>query len=215
MVAAVHGITVTPAIRDGAGNVSKGKPFQHLAVLSGVHADSPARSKLMYSLGSWTAYFVCAFCKLVGTKAGKVVRYLGFAAPVLTTAGVGAGESIQMGAQGRLLTEAEMRAQAIAAEYHKARGLEPHPGNRFKGYSPLVRSLYWVDIRTLWVIPFCHAFFLGVFKDYVKLACAKKAQVRTHRSLLHDSRVVVVSLQGSCCLLVSALVATCLRAYDI
>jgi len=175
--AAGHGITVTPAVRDASGNVTQGEPFHHYAVLGGVHADSPARCKLMYTIASFTAYLACAFCKLMGTKVGHVVRYLGYAAPVTTTAGVGLGKEYQMGVQdGRVLSEAEMRAQAATAEYYRACRLEPPPGNRFKGYSPLISDLYWVDPRRLWIVPFCHAFYLGVFKDLMKLMFAKKTR---------------------------------------
>lgn len=177
LLAAGHGITVTPLVRDSTGAVTEGEPFHHYAVLGGVHADSPARSKLMYTLGSFTAYLACAFCKLMGTKVGSVIRYLGYASPVLTTVGVGVGTEHHMAVEAgreRLLSVEEMKAQAAAAEYYKACRLEPPPGNRFKGYSPLVRDLYWVDARWLWIVPFCHAFYLGVLKDYVRLLFDKK-----------------------------------------
>jgi hypothetical protein len=78
------------------------------------------------------------------------------------------------------MSDAEMKAQAAAAEYYKARKLEPPPGNRYKGFSPLVRDLYWVDPRRLFIVPFCHAFYLGMFKDLMKMMFAKKqrAEVR-------------------------------------
>jgi hypothetical protein len=175
------GIKVQPSLhaRDEHGKLKKGEPFTHFAVLGAVYADSPARAKLMYTLSSWTAYLACAFCKLTGTMKNKVVRYLGYAEPVPTTQGVGRGKSYQMGQpDGRLMTEREVKAQAIAAEYYRARGFEPPPGNRFKGFSPLLRRLYYVNPVRLWVIPFCHAFYLGVFKDFLKLATAKKSKVR-------------------------------------
>jgi hypothetical protein len=37
---------------------------------------------------------------------------------------------------------------------------------RFKGFSPLLR-LHYVDAVALWIIPFCHAFHLGVLKDFI------------------------------------------------
>lgn len=176
------GIKVQPATheRDENGQVKKGEPFTHFAVLGAVYADSPARAKLMYTLASWTAYLACAFCKLTGTMKNKVVRFLGYAEPTPTMQGVGRGNSYQMGhADGRLMTEREVKAQAIAAEYYRARGFEPPPGNRFKGFSPLLRRLYYVNPLRLWVVPFCHAFYLGVFKDFMKLMTAKKSKVRT------------------------------------
>jgi hypothetical protein len=107
-----------------------------------------------------------------------VVRYKGYAAAVETTVGAGTGQEFQMGAanSNRLLAEVEQRAQAAAAAYNRARGYEPPPGNRFKGYSPLLRDLYWVHFGRLWVVPFCHAFFLGVFKNLMSLICAKECR---------------------------------------
>lgn len=177
------GVCVTPAVRGADGEVSTATPFTHYAVLGAVYADSPARSKLMYSLGSFTAYLACAYCKLTGTMVGRVVRYLGYAKSVATTMGVGAGKNYQMGGSAqaperreRLMTESEIKAQAVAAEFYRARGFEPPPGNRLKGYSPVLRNLYWVEPRRLFVVPFCHAFHLGVFKDFMQCVFAKKTR---------------------------------------
>lgn len=131
----------------------------------------------MYTIASWVAFLACAFCKLVGSKVDGVMRYLGYLLPVKTEVGAGAGQEFQMGrSDGRLLTEKEQRAQARAAAYNRARGYEPPPGNRFKGHSPLIRELYWVDPRRLWVIPFSHAFSLGVFKDFLAKLFAKESR---------------------------------------
>ncbi|KAF6249803.1 hypothetical protein COO60DRAFT_1706343 [Scenedesmus sp. NREL 46B-D3] len=53
---------------------------------------------------------------------------------------------------------------------------EPPPGNRFKGFSPLLRDLYWVRPTSLFVVPFSHAFFLGVFKRLISLMFAKESK---------------------------------------
>lgn len=176
------GLSVRPTLhtRDEQGNLEKGEAFTHYAVLGGIYADSPARAKLMYTIGSWIAYLTCPFCKLTGTMVNKVVRYLGYAKPVPTTQGVGKGKSYQMGKpDGRLMTAKEMKVQAIAAEYYKVRGFEPPPGNRFKGHSPFLRRLYYVDAVRLWIIPFCHAFQLGVVKNFLSnmMAKVKKGKV--------------------------------------
>lgn len=182
--------------------LKEGPPFTHYAVLGGVYADSPARAKLMYTIASWIAYFACPFCKLVGTLVNKVVRYLGYAEPVATTQGVGRGKSYQMGRpDGRLLTNREVTAQAVAAEYYRARGLEPPPGNRFKGNSPLLRGLYYVDPVRLWVIPFCHAFYLGVFKNFMQVVTGKKGKVCAVVLPMHAIACAPVaqhSLQAAC-----------------
>lgn len=69
-----------------------------------------------------------------------------------------------------------MRAQAAAAAFNRARGFEPPPGNRFKGFSPLLRDLYWVLPSTLFVVPFSHSFFLGIFKNLINSMFAKKSK---------------------------------------
>jgi hypothetical protein len=52
-----------------------------------------------------------------------------------------------------------------------------------KGLSPLLK-LHYVDFNRLWVVPFCHAFYLGVFKDSLDAIFAKRAsdgtQVNDH-----------------------------------
>ena len=73
-----------------------------------------------------------------------------------------------------MLSAEELRAQAVAAEYNRARGYDAPPGNRFKGFSPLLRGLYWVKPGRLWVIPLDHAFFLGAFKDLMNLVFSKE-----------------------------------------
>jgi hypothetical protein len=129
----------------------------------------------MFSIKCFVAYYACAFCKLVGTLVSGTVRFCGYNEPVPTPAGAGQGCSFQMGeADGRLLTDLEIRAQAAAAAFNRARGFEPPPGNRFKGFSPLLRDLYWVRPSTLFVVPFSHAFYLGVFKQLTSYMFATK-----------------------------------------
>jgi hypothetical protein len=172
---------VTPAVRNCSGAIKEGEPFLHYAVLGGVYADSPARASLMYTIKCFIAYLACPFCKLYGTLKNGTVRFFGYTEPVPTPVGAGQGSSFQMGVQlqgepARLLTDIEMRAQAAAAAFNRARGFEPPPGNRFKGFSPLLRDLYWVLPSTLFVVPFSHSFFLGIFKNLISSMFAKKSK---------------------------------------
>jgi hypothetical protein len=138
----------------------------------------------MYTIKCFIAYLACPFCKLYGTLKNGIVRFCGFNEPVLTPVGAGQGSSFQMGAQdGRLLTDIEMRAQAAAAAFNRARGFEPPPGNRFKGFSPLLCNLYWVLPSTLFVVPFSHSFFLGVFKQLISSMFAKKSKQQVRASV--------------------------------
>lgn len=286
------GVSVKPAVRDPeTGKVTLGEAFQHLIMLAGVFADSPACAKLMYTVASWTAFFVCPFCKLMGTACDNVVRYLGYAKPSPVTKGPDQGASFQMGVNDG--------AWHVTSEDNKLRGLVEHVqysaggwqapslvvtrhqskhngmghnrmhrvavkalhlgvfpealltlnlqlgwlcgsmtdeepevllvGNTFgvsgycwyvlssvsnklvecvcltvlgvlywlalctsllhcfvpgiahdghsaiKGYRALLRSLHYVDFNCVWIVPFCHAFFLGIFKDFLDAIFAKKA----------------------------------------
>lgn len=175
-----HGVRVTPAIKDPITSaILWGSAFIHFAVLGAVYADSPARAKLMYTLASWTAYLACPFCMLAGTKVDDVVRYLGFAAAVAVTRGMGAGKQLSMelsAADNRLVPENLQRVRAAVAEQYRTRGVQPPDNSPFKGFSPLLDpELYWVHANRLWIVPFCHAFFLGVFKDFLDAVFAKGA----------------------------------------
>ncbi|WIA36729.1 hypothetical protein OEZ86_008001 [Tetradesmus obliquus] len=184
-----HGIMVTPAVRDSSGAIILGAAFLHFAVLGGIYADSPAAAALRYSIKSFTAYFSCAFCKLVGTMCDGTVRFCGYIKPVLTPAGAGQGRSYQMGAQdGRLLSDLEQRAQATAAAFNRARGFEPPHGNRFKGFSPLLR-LYWVRVSSLFVVPFSHAFHLGIFKGLISSMFAKESKQQDGTAAANPLRI--------------------------
>ena len=51
-----------------------------------------------------------------------------------------------------------------------------HDGlSSIKGHTPLVRCLHYVDFNRIWIVPFCHAFYLGVFKDFLNAVFAKKS----------------------------------------
>jgi hypothetical protein len=51
-----------------------------------------------------------------------------------------------------------------------------HDGlSAIKGHTPLVRSLHYVDFNRIWIVPFCHAFYLGIFKDFLNAVFAKKS----------------------------------------
>jgi hypothetical protein len=180
-----YGVYVTPAERDpNTSAILAGTAFLHFAVLGAVYADSPARAKLMYTVASWTAYLVCPFCIMVGTKVDDVVRYLGYAHAVAITKGYGAGKTCSMTGDGddRYVDEFVNRVRAHVAEQYRAAGVQPPDNSPFKGLSPfLSEDLYWVDANRLWIVPFCHAFFLGVFKDFLEAIFAKGAAAQVSK----------------------------------
>ena len=53
-------------------------------------------------------------------------------------------------------------------------GVETSSDQPIKGFSPLLK-LHYVHSNRLWIVPFCHAFYLGVFKDCLNAIFAKKA----------------------------------------
>lgn len=150
----------------------------------------------MYTVASWTAYLVCPFCIMVGTKVDDVVRYLGYAHAVAITKGYGAGKtcSITAGGDDRYVDEFVNRVRAHVAEQYRVAGVQPPDNSPFKGLSPfLSEDLYWVDANRLWIVPFCHAFFLGVFKDFLEAIFAKGAAAQESKvpQVPNESRRII------------------------
>jgi hypothetical protein len=123
---------------------------------------------------------------MAGTKVDDLVRYLGYARAVAIDKGMGAGKTCSMLGDGneRYVPEHMNRVRALIAEQYRSAGLQPPEHSCFKGLSPLLSpDLYWVDANRLWVVPFCHAFFLGVFKDFMEAIFAKGAAAQVSSSI--------------------------------
>jgi hypothetical protein len=45
-----------------------------------------------------------------------------------------------------------------------------------RGYSPLLQFLWYADFNSLWIVPFCHSFYLGVLKDFFTAITATEAK---------------------------------------
>ena len=72
-------------------------------------------------------------------------------------------------------------------------GLETPSHIPIKGLSPLLK-LHYVDFNRLWVVPFCHAFYLGVFKDFLDAIFAKRASDGAQVcSLLYGGMLFILS----------------------
>jgi hypothetical protein len=101
-----------------------GQQFHHMVMLAAVYADSPARAKLQYAVASWTAYFCCTFCYLMGTMCDGTVRYLGYAKPAPVTTGSHAGKSFQLGVRdsSRVVTSKEQLARTHTAHVRYVAG---------------------------------------------------------------------------------------------
>lgn len=188
----ISGIQVTPSVRDADGKVSKGQTFTYKEYLCGISADQPARAKLMYSIGSWTAYLMCPFCALVGTLVAGVVRFLGYTKPVLADRGSAKGKSFQIGVddRNRVLTSNAIKSCAEMSEQlpRKDRATYAASHLRMHGKSPIFQHLQYVDAKALWLVPFGHAFLYGVLKDFLKAILAKKSKHSESQQLLPSEK---------------------------
>jgi hypothetical protein len=93
------GIYVLTTKLDHIGRVVPDKVILHRGFVAFLYGDAPMRAKMLYFVGSWTAFLVCVYCRLCGTTKGNTRRYLGYVQPVVAERGVGAGNSYQMGRQ--------------------------------------------------------------------------------------------------------------------
>ncbi len=133
-------------------------------------------SAMLCSVPSFLAYLACAFCGIVGSYVSGVVRFICYGEAVVADRGTHEGERIRMGHNDadRQYGDDDIRALAVAAATASAEGnAKPQKTWRFKGLSPLL-SLGYVDAKRLWIVPFCHAFYLGVLKDFLQLILAKQ-----------------------------------------
>ena len=88
-----------PGVLNQAGRVVPGEAFIHRGFIAGIHGDSPARAKILYFVGCFTAYLVCVYCRLCGIQKQRTRRYTGYVAPVTAVRGVVPGKAYQMGRQ--------------------------------------------------------------------------------------------------------------------
>jgi hypothetical protein len=98
-----------------------------------------------------------------------VVRYLGYTTPSTATAGVGKGQDFQFGINdaARQLTDVQMRGIAALADQYRATDVAVTSALNIKGTSDLVKGLPYVDAKTVWILPFAHAFLHGIVKGFL------------------------------------------------
>ncbi len=150
-----------------------GSPFQHIIFLSGVYCDSPARQKLACVIQGASAYLMCMYCWLCGVKDSNM-RMLGYSTPVVCRYGKLRGQALQMGVRDRvrLLAHDEQVQRALVAE--AGTNLDPAKDIGVRRLNPFVRLLPYVDFNTLFPVPFYHALYLGVVKDFFGLLLDSK-----------------------------------------
>lgn len=152
------GLTVTPL---------GGESVQHVIFLASVYCDSPARQKLACVVQGASAYLMCMYCWMCGVKENNM-RMLGYKKPVVCSHGKMKGCSLKMGVEDaqRLISHDEQVLRGLAAE--QSDGLDLSKSVGVWRRSPFVKRLPYVDINTLFPVPFYHALYLGVVKDFFK-----------------------------------------------
>lgn len=170
---------VTPYVRDDAGNAVPAQQFRHHVVVISVHADSPARQKLLKAVGH-AAYLGCFFCCINGERHGAM-RFLGYAAPVHVNKGVGCRRLADQGGQVCMVKDDEALHLTTKDQWERAEAFEEAVASAVKvdqvppeassigvhGLSLLPDLLWYTDYNLLCVLPFGHMFFRGVFRSFL------------------------------------------------
>lgn len=175
-----NGLVVNPMVRTPDGGVMQGRPFVHTVVLVGQHADSPARSKAGHFLGA-AAYLGCPWCWITGKRINQTMAYLGYKEPTVLRRSPLEGTSVQIGVNDhvRLLSDQDQEERAGAYLLHKEMlelSGEQVPANLASYYGACGYSVYHERLpylsgffNSFWLVPFCHAVFLGLVKDLVRV----------------------------------------------
>lgn len=174
------GLQVTPLVQADSGRLEHGPTFMHTAVLVGLHADSPARSKAGHFLGA-AAYMGCPWCWITGKRVGGTMAYLGYEKDTVVHRTHKKGLVVRMGVNDdeRLLTDKDQFDRAAAYITHKCTlelTNQPVPDNLsafygVNGYSVFHQQLPYLKdhFNDFWMVPLCHSVFLGLAKDLVRV----------------------------------------------
>lgn len=158
------------------GGIKAGKPFIHKGYIASMYADSPAAAKFMLSVACFVAYLACCYCRMTGVSRHGVIRFLGYTAAVNACAGPGTGQQFRMGDdaddKARCYSSRAMLELISLSEEQKEQGKDASGDTGFNGRSPLFKHLEYIDPKTFHVVPFVHAFILGVVKDFLKAILA-------------------------------------------
>ncbi|KAG7668787.1 hypothetical protein KSW81_003806 [Nannochloris sp. 'desiccata'] len=173
-----------------------GTPFYHIPILVFIYADAPARAKLLKSTGTAAAYLACFWCWLTGERVniegeldisnGTMVMR-GYAKHVEPSCGfvfgkitqrdgsVKVAEPLSMDDRRRMVTEEhQSQREAAAEELISERNKEPAANLGCMGKCIILPHLPYLNARNLFVLPLYHMLYLGVVKDFLKLAMGHK-----------------------------------------
>ncbi|KAG7674826.1 hypothetical protein KSW81_002338 [Nannochloris sp. 'desiccata'] len=173
-----------------------GTPFYHIPILVFIYADAPARAKLLKSTGTAAAYLACFWCWLTGERVniegvldisnGTMVMR-GYAKHVEPSCGfvfgkitqrdgsVKVAEPLSMDDRRRMVTEEhQSQREAAAEELISERNKEAAANLGCMGKCIILTHLPYLNARNLFVLPLYHMLYLGVVKDFLKLAMGHK-----------------------------------------
>lgn len=161
---------VPGSLNTETGRYEQGAAFVHKGFITALHADAPARAMLLSCVGSFTAILACIWCSLTGKRIAGTTRYTAYCEPQTASAGPGAGQAYQMGVNDDTRRHDSGVMQQLmndAQEVRQAGGVLASSSG-FHGMSPLFTHLAYMDVRTISIVPFMHAFGQGVLKDLLK-----------------------------------------------
>ncbi len=164
-------------------------------------------------MGSASAYLACQWCWFTGSKAaatsesieetGKGMLFRGYASPVSMKLGRLSGKHIQLhhprhDIPERVLTADEMMARGKWVE-QKGKGADAAKVSGCLGICPVMATLPYTDYVNFFILPFGHAVFLGVVKDFIKLVLCQLQDVNADHVLVatRDARRAIKSEEGA------------------
>lgn len=186
-------------VRDKAsGKVVCGPEFTHHIVLMGFYADSKARIKVANTL-SQAAFLGCGYCRMNGVFI-DAMRFAGYCQPVTCSHGIlgpfggQPAQAVQMGvdddkmrmssatwsARGKQMDhmhaayeeDIKRPPQSRDPPEDRPHARPPHPEHWGCHRSCMISDMLWyVDPMLLFLVPFAHTYFRGVFKGFCDEIC--------------------------------------------
>ena len=168
-----------------------GKPGQqdhaHIPILTGLHADTPARTKAGGFMGSAAAFLACQFCWFSGNKfpeCGGATLFRGYATPQTMRCGLLEGEQLQIGVNDadRCISHEEQVSRAELMEEDNGKPESELLPAKFgcHGWCPFLKQLPYLDYNDFFLLPWYHATYLGLVKDFWKLVTGARTKQTTY-----------------------------------
>jgi len=160
------GMRLHPVHRNAQGLVQAGKSIQHRVVVTGIYADSMARTALCRGVSVGSSYKACRECDMQAVSLYGTRRWCGACVAVRRRFStqknqynrLGWGENDTL----RWLTPNEklQRDEAVDADAAQSTVRGSH------GVCMFNRVLYYHEYDDMFVLPFAHAVFRGILRDF-------------------------------------------------